>query len=95
MQKSSFVLWYAVEAINSEYNNPIIRAYFKQKKDFSIVAYINLKKEFNNWEKSIFESLTEYLYKSVSADLSYTVISASNGNLNESNKQPFFETERI
>lgn len=94
MQKPSFVLWYAIEAINSEYNNPIIRAYFKQKEDYSIEAYINLKKEFCNWEKSIFSSLTEYLYKSVSSEISYVIISASNENLNESNKQPFFETER-
>ena len=94
MQKTSFALWYAIEAINSEYNNPIIRAYFKQKKDFSIEAYIDIKKEYINWKKSIFDSLTKYLCMSVSNDISYVIISESNENLNENNKQSFFETER-
>ena len=93
-KKTSFALWYAIEAINGEYNNPIIRAYFKQKKDFTIEVYVNLKKEYSNWKESIFASLKEYLCKSVSNELSYVIIFASNEDLNESNKQPFFETER-
>ena len=94
LQKPSFVLWYAIEATNSEYNAPIIRAYFKQKEDYRIEAYVNLKKEFYNWKKAIFASLVEYLNSSVSNDITYIILDASDENLNENNKQPFFETER-
>ena len=94
LQKPSFVLWYAVEATNSEYNNPIVRAYFKQKSDYKIEVYINLKKEFKNWKKSIYDSLIEYLKNSVSSDIGYTILDATDDNLNSNNKQPFFETER-
>lgn len=90
IMKSSFSLWYPVESVNYEFNNPIVKANFCQINPEKIVAYIVLKKEFTNWEKAIKTSLVSKLKMYVSPQIDYEVSFSGLPCLAKLNKQQFF-----
>lgn len=89
----SYTLWYPVEAVNDEYNNPIIQANFIQNETNSLNVYILLKNGYKNWTNSIIKSLKKYLNLQVSNSMDYifTVTCDNVDALNESNKMMFFK----
>lgn len=89
----AYTLWYSVEAVNDEYNNPIVQANFLQEDTASLKIRLILKDNYKNWVGSITKSVEEYLRKVTSDSLDYKFIVKYDDKdaLTENNKMMFFK----
>ena len=87
-KKPVYLLSSAVEKVNYEFNYPIYKVNFIQKKENLIEGNLFLKPEFENWKESISTSLREELSREIGSNIEITFIFSKIPKNNK--KDPFF-----
>ncbi len=90
-EKPCYCLLKIVEAINDEYNNPIIQFYFVEENDSILNMYLQIKPSFAKWKKTIENSIYKLLNAEFAEFNKINMIFDGGIDLFDRNKVKFFE----